>query len=171
MNMILIGLKHCGKTTIGKRISEKTNQLLIDTDRLIEEHYSRSENTPLTVREIYQSKGDQYFRNLEKYVIITLDNIDDSVIATGGGTVLDNDNVSRLKKRGKLIYLYLSLDAWLVRLQSQTIPASTQAENSFDALYQQRETIYKQVADMKVSVENKSISDIAEEILMLIRRS
>jgi shikimate kinase len=174
MNIVLIGFKNCGKTSIGQWISKKTRTTFIDTDHIMEQRYKEKEKTLLTTREIYQNKGEEYFRDLEKMIIANLDNIHNSVIATGGGSVLDKDNVTYLKKRGKLIYLYTSLETLLLRLQSQPIPAfldTKQPEKNFKDIYNQRKNLYKKTADIEISTENKSIADISEEIILLMRHS
>lgn len=172
MNIVLIGFKNSGKTSVGKLIAEKTKKLFIDTDYLIEKQYYVEKNAALTVREICQSEGEAFFRRLEAETIKKLSDTDNNIISTGGGSILESNNVSYLKKHGKLIYLSASFQTLLVRLQSQPVPTfldAEQPEKSFRDLYQQRENIYKQMADVEIMTEKKSITDIAEEIIFLTR--
>lgn len=173
MNIVLIGFKNCGKTTVGRSIAEKTNSLFIDTDQLIEQQYHANTNDTLTVREIYQNKGARYFRALEKNIIAEL-NIDNSIIASGGGSLLEAENITYFKKIGKLIYLNASAETLLNRLQSAPMPAfldEKQPEQHFIDLYKARSTLYQKVADVQLSTENKSQEAIAEEIISLMRYS
>lgn len=173
MNIVLIGFKNAGKTSIGKLLAEKLNKPFIDTDSLIEQSHYLTNNIFLTARNIYQDKGGKHFRDIEKTVILTLNNIGDSIIATGGGTILDNDNVAQLKKEGELIYLSASFDTLLTRLKSQLSPAfldQNQLEISFANLYKQRKNIYKKIADIEIDTDNKSILTLADEIIFLMRK-
>jgi shikimate kinase len=170
-NIVLIGFKNSGKTSVGQLISEKTKKTFIDTDRLIEKNYAIQENRLLTTREIYQNKGEPYFRDLEKKIIARLDGTHNSVIATGGGSILEHDNVIHLKKQGPCIYLYASFETLRIRLATQAIPAflDSRNEKNFHALYQHREPIYKKTADIQISTENKSMTEVCEEIILLMR--
>lgn len=174
MRIVLIGFKNCGKTSVGKLIAEKTNTKFIDTDDLIELEcrYDAQEKKPLSVRQIYHDKGQLFFRDLEKKMISRLDRGQDNIIATGGGSILDHDNVAHLKTLGPLIYLYASFPTLLTRLRSQPVPAfldADQPEKHLAALYEQRSHLYKAAADIEISTEEKSLLTVAEEIINLAR--
>lgn len=167
MNTILIGFKNVGKTTIGKNLATKTNRLFIDTDHLIEEYYHKKENSLLTAKDIYQQKGSKYFRDLEKKIITTLKPPLNSIIATGGGSITDSENVECLKQQGLLIYLYATFETLLSRFESQLPPAFVnikQWKTDLHTLYQERIKQYKMAADIEISTEQKSISDICDHI-------
>lgn len=170
MNIVLIGFKNSGKTSVGQMIAEKLQKTFIDTDRLIEKNYPNQGNKLLSTCEIYQHNGRDYFRALEKEVITSLD-IHESIIATGGGSILDPSNVIHLKKLGRLIYLQSSFETLLARLQSRPIPAFLEAqrpEENFAEVYKARKNVYRHAADHTISTEHKSISDISEEIIALV---
>lgn len=95
MNIVLIGLKSCGKTSVGRALAAKLGKFFIDTDELIMERHG---NRRQSIREICLQNGENYFRNLEKEVIATLAALDDAVVATGGGAVLEEENIKNLKK-------------------------------------------------------------------------
>jgi shikimate kinase len=182
-----VGFKNSGKTSIGKLIAEsdveRNNTLFIDTDNLIEIEYFNNYKQNLTVREIYKTKGEFYFRSLEKKIVKSL-NLNfglntkhNFIIATGGGVVLEPENLVYLKTWGKVIYLYLSYDALMQRSVNQTIPAfingSSRSSRSSRSgglslleIYEQRKDIYKNLADITINVENKINSTIAQEILL-----
>ena len=174
MNLILIGFKHCGKTSVGQALARRLNQPFIDTDLLIERAYNDKHAIYLSKQNIYHEKGAAYFRALEKQVITDLNKREQGVIATGGGAILDKGSVAHLKTLGPLIYLYASLETLLPRLNTQEIPAILDAhapEQSFKALYEQREPHYKQAADRTLSTEHKSIATIADELLLMLRNT
>ena len=139
MNLILCGFKNCGKTTLGRKLSSEKGYAFIDTDYLIEAHYDHKFNIP----EIYDQYGEIEFRRIEKKVIHSLRNIKNTVIATGGGSVLDPENVAHLKKLGKLIYLKTDKEILKQRLNNR-IPKFLK---NFDAVYDERITLYEKIAD------------------------
>ncbi len=158
MNLILIGFKHCGKSTLGKLLAEKLNKNFVDTDELIEKQES------LSVREICLQQGEEYFREIEKEVIGNLIGLKDSVIAMGGGSVLDVNNQILLKKLGKMIYLNAPFEVIEKRLSN--LPGFVESENQLLGIYEQRKSIYLQIADCEILVGNKSAEEIINEILI-----
>ena len=97
MNIILIGFKNSGKTTIGKRLSQILNKNFVDTDDLIIEKYKEIDDNKLSISKIYQNLGNFEFRKIESEVVNRLKLFHNSIIATGGGTVLDPNNLILLK--------------------------------------------------------------------------
>ena len=107
MNIILIGFKNCGKTTIGKILAHTLNYKFIDTDTLLEKYYFQRQGLLLPSYKIHHQEGEMKFRQIEKSAINTLLNVKKTIIATGGGSVLNQENVNFFKKIGKMIYLYV----------------------------------------------------------------
>ena len=89
MNIILIGFKNCGKTSVGQLVAELYHKRFIDTDKLIEKAYFAIKQVVATVKEIYKNEGESYFRALEKQTIMSLDKSSADIVATGGGSVLN----------------------------------------------------------------------------------
>lgn len=147
-NIILIGFKSSGKTTLGKKIAEKTGCHFIDADDLIAKNN----------REFYLAVGPIAFREIEKEVIRALAEFQNCIIATGGGVVLDPENVVILKKLGKLIYLKVEKEELKRRLLVDPLPAildPDRPEESFEKMYQERKSIYEQAADYRVNAEEQ----------------
>lgn len=140
MNLILCGFKNCGKSTRGRLLAEEKGYTFIDTDHLIEANYQNK----LSIPEIYEKYGETEFRRIEKMVIHSLQDIENTVIATGGGSVLDPENVEHLKKLGKLIYLKTDKEILKQRLLNNRLPEFLK---NFDAVYDYRTTIYEKIAD------------------------
>lgn len=146
-NVVLVGFKRSGKTTHGKKIAEKLNCNFIDTDDLI----------AFDCRRFYQDIGADSFRLLEKKIIFSLGVVQRSVIATGGGSILDPDNVFALKKMGKVIYLQVPKDELKARLLKSPIPSFLDPQDldgSFEKMYRHRSPIYKKIADIIVKDEH-----------------
>ena len=162
MNFILIGFKNSGKTSIGQYIATKTNRQFIDTDYLIEEKYYIQHQKKLKTAQIYQTEGEEFFRTVESICINNLGSVKHSIIATGGGTLLHNENIIRLKKIGQLIYLNTSFSILNMRKPEQPIP------QQFVQEFALRSNIYKKNADIEINTENKSIKAIGEEIINLM---
>ena len=108
MNIVLIGFRCAGKTSVGKELADRLGRPFIDCDEYIEK------KTNLTIREIFDIAGESYFRMLEGDAIADLCKMDHRVIATGGGAVLKYKNIRNLKQNGFVIYLDTSAAALLV---------------------------------------------------------
>ena len=98
MNLVLIGYRCAGKTTVGSQLAAYLRRQFVDTDTLLEERHG-------VIRDIVETHGWDYFRILEKGIIKEVSTQDNLVIAPGGGFVLDADNVMALKKNGFIIWL------------------------------------------------------------------
>jgi shikimate kinase len=138
-NLILCGFKSSGKTTLARTISIEKGLRFIDTDLLIDQHYVR-ENPAL-------------FRAQEKKVIAALQGVQNCVIATGGGVVLEPDNVKILKQLGSIIYLKVCKETLKQRLLQVPLPLildPRDPEGSFEQMYLEREPLYSAIADQIV---------------------
>ncbi|MBQ9753534.1 MAG: hypothetical protein IJV93_02150 [Lentisphaeria bacterium] len=96
--LIFCGIKHCGKSTLGKAVSEQLALPFRDTDEMLEERFH------LTVRELFKSVGEEEFRRRESELLSSLEAETPQVISLGGGALLKAENVPILKKLGKIIW-------------------------------------------------------------------
>ena len=99
MNIVLIGYRGAGKTTVGHRLVARLKMKFVDTDDLIEER----QGAPIS--QIVKSQGWDHFRKLEKAIIEEISKEDHLIIASGGGAVLDTDNVMTFRRNGFIIWL------------------------------------------------------------------
>ncbi len=98
-NLILTGFMGTGKTSLGKLLAEKLGRGFVDLDQKIEQ------DTGLSIPQIFEMYGEKYFRELEKKAVAEVSQRRNLVIATGGGTVKDEENISMLKSSGMMICL------------------------------------------------------------------
>lgn len=101
MRIFLVGFMGCGKSYTGKRLADLLAYSFIDLDDLIEEIEGKS------IVQIFEEKGEDYFRNVEKEVLRSLTNQENIVIACGGGVPCFHQNMEWMKNNGKTIYLSL----------------------------------------------------------------
>ena len=99
MNIVLIGFMGTGKSAVGKKLAQRLRMGYLDTDELIEKREKRK------IFQIFQEKGEGYFRKVETQVVKEVASRDNYVIATGGGVVLKEENVAALRKNGFIICL------------------------------------------------------------------
>ncbi|MBU2099631.1 hypothetical protein KKB11_00175, partial [Candidatus Micrarchaeota archaeon] len=90
-NIVLIGARGTGKTAIGRKLAEITEKKFIDLDTEIEN------TTGIKIPVIFEKQGEKKFRELEQKVVLATASEKNTVIASGGGTILDNKNLSELK--------------------------------------------------------------------------
>lgn len=173
MNVILFGFKSCGKTTWGKIIADRLNRPFIDTDRLLEDLYFKQTDRHLNFREIFQTAGNQLFRALESDVVQQLKDIKGSIIATGGGMVLNPDNTALLAKLGQLVYLKVSKETLKRRiLDKPELPAffdPNDPEGSFEKMYTEREPKYEEIHAFSIDMETQTQDQVILEIFSLIQ--
>lgn len=157
MNIVICGMKHCGKSTHGEFIARKLSCPFLDTDNLLEVKYFELEKNPLNSREIYNLHGADYFRKLEADVIHSLiDEADENitrVIALGGGVPSNPNLGDELKKLGHFVYLKNDPDVLYKRIARKGLPGFLQGENPYEkflALYSEREQCYIELADLTV---------------------
>lgn len=111
--VFLVGFMGCGKTTLGKKVAQKTGYSFIDLDELI------TQQIGISITQYFDTFGEAAFRKIESETLHNLKEEKDAIIATGGGTPCHLDNMDWMNKHGKTIYIKLSPKALLSRL-SQT---------------------------------------------------
>ncbi|MGA2655775.1 MAG: shikimate kinase [Gammaproteobacteria bacterium] len=167
MNIILCGFKNSGKTTVGKVLAKMLHYQFDDIDTLLEEYYRKENNEVLGAAEIYTKHGQDIFRKLESDVVHKLENLDNRVIALGGGTVLDPSNVKHLHHIGKIVYLRASkaLLKGRMRQRSAVFIDPKSPDSAFETMYEARYKIYDTIADITIDIDGKSPEQIAKEII------
>ena len=165
-NIVLIGFMGTGKTTVGKELAKRLNFTFIDTDERIERKIG------LTVNDIFKEYGEKYFRRLEHDLIGNVSLFNRCIIATGGGVVLNAENIKLLKQRGVIVCLEADYKYLLKRLKAaggRPLLAGGNVDERVPRLLKEREQYYK-CADIYINIENKTVNEIADEIIKNIER-
>ena len=142
MNIVLIGMPACGKTTIAKNLSMKIKIESIDADKYLE----KKENK--IIKNIFSENGEEVFRNLEEKYIKELSEMDKIIISTGGGVIKRENNITNLKKNGKIIFIDRSV-ADIMKENHENRPLLQNVEN-VNKLYNERYELYKKYADITI---------------------
>ena len=104
MKYYLVGYMYCGKTTFGRRLAEAKGMDYLDLDRAFEERYH------YTVPRFFAAFGEEAFRKLETQLLYSTADLDNIVIATGGGTPCHSGNMDFILRHGTAVYLQMSVD-------------------------------------------------------------
>ncbi|MPM84016.1 Shikimate kinase [bioreactor metagenome] len=164
-NIILIDLSTSGKTTIGKEVSRILEKNFIDCDNLIQEKQGK------TINEIFKAYDEKYFRELEKELVDNLMGIENSVVSTGGGLPIYNNNLDKLKDVGLVIFL----DAPLHEIIERSVKVNDRPllrgniEKTISKLYNERINTYKK-AHYILNTENLSIDQCANCIVNMVKQ-
>jgi shikimate kinase len=181
MTIVLCGFKNCGKTTLGKSLAKKISADFIDTDDLIVDVYKGKGahkgkgDGDVTIGDVFLSLGEEKFRDLERKIIKGLKPKKGSVIATGGGAILDDVSVELLKGYGKLIYLSVPKNELLTRLMKRVNkPAFMKGQDpkkAFRSYFADREQRYLAIADVVVDLKRKSPTKWVSELMKIMEKS
>ena len=156
-NIVLTGMPGAGKTTVGEILSKLTGKTFFDSDYEI----AKKGKTP---EEIIREKGESEFRKIESEVIAELSMKNGAVIATGGGAILKEENVSRLKRNGKNVFFDRNIDDIK---PTGTRPLS-ETKELLKKRFNERYPIYLSTADIVYKAENDADKN-AENILEILR--
>lgn len=157
-NIILIGMPSCGKTTVGKILSNSIHKNFIDTDYLLEK------SIKLSPREIVIRYGEKFFLETQEKILLKI-NFSDAIVSTGGSVVYSEKLMHKFNNCGRIYYLKDSVDNLSKRLdEGRRIIGST--DNNFNKLYEQRDILYTKYAHKIVDCGNYNATDIAEMIKM-----
>lgn len=154
-NIVLVGMPGCGKSTLARLLAQTLGKEAVDTDAAVEQNAGRS------IPDIFAEQGEAAFRRLEAEAVQELGKGAGKVIATGGGAILTEENRNALRQNAVVVFLERQLDT----LATNGRPLSKSRE-AIEELYKQRLPLYREVADVTVSVEGAP-----EETLRRIREA
>jgi shikimate kinase len=176
MGIVLIGMKGCGKTTIGKLLAERLQIPFIDSDTEIEKMHRRNSGEAIAFREIFRRYGEKYFHALDTETLkhIARESGDTGfVFACGGRTPLQEENREILPRLGKIIFLNVEKTVLLKRILAQGIPAffpyQDDPERSLDELLAERLPVYKKLADIIINVREEPAQEVVHTIITGLR--
>jgi shikimate kinase len=163
MNIVLIGYRGTGKSTVGKLLAARLKRDLVSTDAEIVRRMGKS------IPEVVQESGWEYFRDLESEVCRDLGNRDGLIIDSGGGAILRQGNVEVLKKNGKLFWLTATVKTIARRIGGDTQRPSLTGKKSFieeiEEVLAERTPKYEAAADHTVSTEQRTAEQVADRVL------
>jgi shikimate kinase len=165
LRVILTGFMGTGKTAVGEKLAKRLGYEFLDTDLMVEDE------TGKTITEIFEKEGEAAFRGWEKKMVKKALQKEKVVIATGGGAIVDSENLKLMKGNGIVIALSASAEAILQRVSSmETRPllrsplASKDQLKKIESLLSHRSPYYRQ-ADKIVDTTMKRLEETVEEIL------
>lgn len=161
-NIMLIGFMGTGKSTVSQYLSQILEMEEMDTDAMIVD----KEGTAIT--DIFEKKGEEYFRDCESSTLVDLCSHERKMVSCGGGIILRDENISMMKKSGRVVLLTAQPDTILERVrQSSERPLlnGQMTKEYIQELMSKRQEKYKAAADIVVATDNKRIHEIGEEIV------
>jgi len=162
-NLILIGYMAAGKSSIGRLLAKKLDLKFFDTDFIIEK------KAKMKISELFKKKGELYFRNLERKIVLNLLNKNNSVISLGGGAF--NESVRKIaQKDNTTIWLNWSSKTLINRIKknNKRPVASNLSNNQLKDLLINRSKIYSK-ANYKIDCENMEKTEIVNTIIQLLK--
>lgn len=160
-NLFLIGPMGAGKSAVGRQLARMLHMSFMDSDDEIESR------TGVDIPFIFEKEGEDGFRKREAKVIDDLSRIEGLVLATGGGAVIDPQNRSNLGARGFVVYLYTTVEQQLARTQKgreRPLLENGDRKKILDELMQQRDALYREIADLIVETDGRKVKAVANEI-------
>ena len=166
MNIVLIGMRGSGKTTVGKILALKLGRDFVEMDELI------VQRAGFTIPEIVASHGWEKFRDLEEEITGEVAGLDNTVNAAGGGVVTREQNIAKLKESGVLVWLKASLDILLERIAEDNqrpplVEGRTRWED-MDVTLAERKPLYQKATDLTINTEHKTPEEVVDLIVNLL---
>lgn len=162
-NIILVGYMGCGKTYIGKELAKTLQYKFIDTDEYIVDKYGKS------IKEIFETLGEDYFRNIEKKAISDiLESSSNTVISTGGGLPIRLENQNLLINQNKVVWLKAAPLTIYNRVKgndSRPLLNGDSMLEKINSMLSFREEIYKKVSNIVIETDNMSQHEIIDRIV------
>lgn len=165
MKIILTGYRCAGKSSAGRLVAERLRLPFYDTDELIEKNAGKK------IREIVEEGGWEMFRRSERDVIRSLRDLQEGVVALGGGAVMDEGNVECLRDNGIFVWLRAETETIIRRLESdgrsETLRPSLSGKGVREetaGIIAAREPVYRSLAGIVIETDSQDVVEIADRI-------
>lgn len=160
----LVGVMGAGKSAVGAAVATSLQREFLETDRMVEE------KAGLTISEIFDTKGEEAFRELEAEAVAEAATHDSAVIACGGGAMLHRANLLALRRSGEIVYLRVSPEVAAKRLgkgEGRPLLAGKSVEETLRKLMTERAPIYEEAADFEVDAD-LPLLQVTQEVVRVV---
>lgn len=161
-NIVLIGFMGAGKTTVSDYLSTMFDMKLVEMDQEI------SEREEMSIPDIFATYGEEYFRNLETNLLKELQTGKNCIISCGGGVALRQENVTEMKKNGRVVLLTASPETIYDRVKDSNDRPLLKGNNNVEFiadLMEKRKEKYEAAADVVIQTDEKTVLQICEELI------
>lgn len=166
-NIVLIGFMGAGKSTIASMMQEAFSMEVIEMDQVIVDQQGMS------IPEIFEKYGEEYFRDLETRLLIEMQDHRNVIISCGGGVALRERNVKEMKKNGRVVFLTASPETILERVKDDEDRPLLQGHKNVEdisEMMEKRRPKYEAAADIVIRTDGKSAYDICREIVSELQK-
>jgi len=167
-SFFLVGPMGAGKSTIGRQLARCLKLKFIDSDREIEIR------TGVDIPLIFELEGESGFRKRERKVIDELTVKPRTILATGGGAVMDKLNRQHLASRGRVIYLHTSVEQQLQRTahdRNRPLLQTANPKQKLQELMEARDPLYREIADWVIETDGCRVRDVVQKIVQKIEQT
>ena len=165
MNIVLIGFMGTGKSSVAPLVADKLNMEYIEMDKLIEKKAGKS------IEKIFSDDGEIAFREFEVAVARDLRNINNAVVSCGGGVVMNKIIIDYLKINGVVVGMFADFETIFKRVAGDMPRPLFKDRKVAEKLYNFRKPLYELYADKRVNTDDKSVEEVAGEIVEVIKSS
>ena len=161
-NIFLIGFMGAGKSTVARTLGEWFDMEIVEMDELI------SDRQRMSIPEIFEKHGEEYFRNLETNLLIELQKTSRTIISCGGGAAMRSQNVSEMKKNGYVVLLTATPKTILERVKENDDRPLLKNHKNVEyiaELMEKRREKYETAADLIVQTDEKNVQEICKEMI------
>ena len=163
-NIVLIGMPGSGKSTVGIILAKQITKRFLDTDILIQNLAHKS------LQDIVDNEGHMALREIEEKVLLSV-RCRNHIIATGGSAAYSEPAMLHLKQNGSVVFLQTSLDELKSRIHNyETRGLAKRPDQSFQDLFDERESLYRKFADITVESSNLTQDQVCDEIIYKLEK-
>ncbi|MXP67862.1 shikimate kinase AroK [Pantoea sp. Aalb] len=167
-NIFLVGPMGAGKSTIGRQLAQQLNMDFFDSD------YEIERRTGADVGWVFDVEGESGFRDREEKIINELTDKQGIILATGGGSIKSRETRNRLSARGVVIYLETTIDKQLIRTQRDKkrplLQVDAPPKEVLEKLAKERNYLYKEIADITICTDDKSVKSVVNQIINMLEK-